>query len=120
MVFLRDLMFFTPLVFWAFRDLTAEKEKASDDFAIRLTGKPMAFAQALIKVWRMSPRTLFDNLALDNFMPHPNFVSQAGILEHRVKRILNDEYTIRDDSRLTYVAIFGTLLLSITILYVFC
>lgn len=119
-VFLRDLMFFTPLAFWIFRDLTAEKEKASDDYAIKLTGKPLAFAQALIKVWRLSPRTLFDNLLLDNFMPHPNFVNNTGVLEHRVKRILNDEHRVLNDSRLIYAVVFSVVALSIALLYLFC
>lgn len=91
-VFLRDLMFFAPIVYWIFRDMSCAKEMATDDFAVNLTNKPMAFAQALIKVWRLSPRTLFDNILLDNFMPHPNFVSYSGILERRVNRILNNEH----------------------------
>ncbi|HWI54955.1 MAG TPA: M56 family metallopeptidase [Desulfobacteria bacterium] len=102
-VFLRDLMFFAPIVYWIFRDLACEKEMASDDYAIKLTNKPMAFAEALIKVWRLSPKKLFDNLILDNFMPHPNFVSYSGILEHRVRRILNDEHVN------TYSSWFGIL-----------
>lgn len=91
-VFLRDLMFFSPIVYWVFRDMSCEKEMVTDDFAVNLTNKPMAFAQALIKVWRLSPRTLFDSILLDNFMPHPNFVNYSGILELRVKRILNNEH----------------------------
>ena len=119
-VFLRDLMFFTPLVFWIFRDLTAEKEKASDDYAINLTGKPMAFAQALIKVWRLSPRTFFDNILLDNYMPQPNFVGHSGILEHRVKRILDNEHRVQNKSWLAYTAVLIVAGLSISALYLFC
>jgi len=46
----------------------------------------MAFAQALIKVWRLSPRTVFDSV-----MPYPNFVNSTGVLERRVERLLNDK-----------------------------
>lgn len=95
-VFVRDLMFFTPFSFMSFNRLATQKEMASDDFAISLTGKPYAFAQALIKVWRMSPRTLFNRLAFDNYMPHPNFVGSSNILEERVKRILHEENVIND------------------------
>lgn len=119
-VFLRDLMFFNPVVFWVFRDLAAEKEKASDDFAVTITGKPMAFAQALIKVWRLSPRTFFDSIMLDNFMPHPGFVSREGILEHRVKRILDGEHAALDNSLFAYMAVLAIVVLSIYVLYWVC
>ncbi len=89
-VVLRDIMFFAPVIFWVFRELMQEKEKAADDITLRLTRKPMAFAQALIKVWRLSPRTFMDSLLLDNVMPNPHFVNNAGVLEHRVQRIIND------------------------------
>lgn len=119
-VFLRDLMFFTPLVFWIFRDLAAEKEKASDDYAVNLTGKPMAFAQALIKVWRLSPRTLFENLMLDNYMPHPNFVGHSGVLEHRVSRILEDEHRVQNESWFAYTAVLIITGISVPVLFLFC
>jgi len=119
-VFLRDLMFFNPLCFWIFRDFTHEKEKASDDFAVKLTGKPMAFAQALIKVWRLSPRTFFDNILLDNLMPYSNFASRAGSVENRVRRILNDEHRILNHSLFAYLAILTITVITISGLYLFC
>lgn len=119
-VFMRDLMFFTPVVFWIFQDLTLEKEKAADDFAVKLTGKPLAFAQALIKVWRLSPRTLFDTILLDNFMPYPGFVRREAILECRVKRILNNEYEVLSKSLSVYAAGLLIAVLSIFVLYWAC
>lgn len=119
-VFMRDLMFFSPIVFWIFRDLSCEKEMAADDYAIRLTNKPMAFAESLIKVWRLSPRTLFSNILLDNFMPHPNFVSYAGILELRVKRILNNEHNAACNSWSGIGVVTLISLLSILVIYWFC
>lgn len=119
-VSLRDLMFFAPVVYWVFRDLSCEKEMASDDYAIHLTNKPMAFAEALIKVWRLSPRTLYDNLMLDNFMPHPNFVSYSGILEHRVKRIINNEHLNSCSSWVGMLAVCLISVLAIFILYWIC
>ncbi len=91
MVFLRDLLFFTPVIFWVFRDFITEKEKAADDMVVRLTGRPMAFAQALIKVWRLSPKKFLDNIVFDNFMPHPNLLGQAGVIEFRVRRMLDHD-----------------------------
>lgn len=120
MVFLRDLMFFTPLSFWIFKDLAAEKEKASDDFAIKLTNKPYAFAHAMIKVWRLSPRTLFNNIVLDNFMPHPNLVSSSGILEGRVNRILNKEHDATNKPVLSTIAVSLLVILSLALVYWLC
>lgn len=120
MVFLRDIMFFAPLSYWIFRDLSAEKEKASDDFAIQLTKKPYAFAQALIKVWRLSPRTLFSSIVFDNFMPHPNFVSSSGILEGRVKRILDKEHNTVKLSLFPYSAVIIVIVVSLTMVYWLC
>jgi len=114
-VFLKDLMFFSPLVFFIFRDFSFEKEKASDDFAIKLTEKPLAFAQALIKVWRLSPRTVLDSL-----LPYPNFVSHSGILENRVKRIVNNEHGVLKNTLFAYIGLVAAILFSIAVLYFVC
>ena len=119
-VLLRDIMFFTPLTFLIFRRLAAEKEQASDDFAIKLTNKPLAFAHALIKVWKLSPRTLFNNLAFDNFMPHPNFINSSGVLELRVKRIIENEHSATNTSFVTASAILLLTVLSLWFVYWFC
>ncbi|PKM80604.1 MAG: hypothetical protein CVU89_12770 [Firmicutes bacterium HGW-Firmicutes-14] len=120
MVFLRDLMFFTPAIYWVFRDFAFEKEKACDDIVVRLTNKPMAFSQALIKVWKLSPRTFFDRVVLDNFMPHPNLVGSSGILEHRVTRILNGEPGIINNSPISHIIIILTAVFSVFLLYWVC
>ena len=90
-VFLRDMMFFTPVMFWLFRDLSREKEHATDDIAVILSEKPMALAGALIKVWRLSPKNRWNYLAFDNFNPYPQFAGGEGVLEGRVLRIVERE-----------------------------
>ncbi|MBU7005720.1 M56 family metallopeptidase [Phosphitispora fastidiosa] len=89
LLFLKDIMFFVPLANMVFRNYSAEKEKASDDFAVRLTGKPMAFAQALIKVWKMSRHSIVDEL-----LPYPSLAGNGGVLEKRVERLLEGEHKI--------------------------
>lgn len=120
MVFLRDFMFFTPLSYWIFRDLSTEKEQAADDFAVQLTGKPYAFAQALIKVWRLSPRTLYNNIVFDNFMPHPSFINSSGIIEKRVQRILNKEHKTPSNPLLSLAAVATSGVFSLFAVYWFC
>lgn len=119
-VLLRDVMFFSPLVYLIFRDLAAEREKAADDIAITLTDKPLAFAQALIKAWRLSPRSFLDNIMLDNFMPHPNLASNAGVLESRVKRILAGDHQTRRHSYFGYAIVLGISALTMVVLSWFC
>ena len=119
-VVLRDFMFFAPVIFWAFRDLIQEKEQAADEITLKLTRKPMAFAQALIKVWRLSPKNFMDSLVLDNVMPNPHFVSNSGVLENRVQRII-DGTTINffDRKKVLFICIV-ILTLSLGMLYLVC
>lgn len=119
-VLLRDVMFFSPFVYWIYRALAAEREKAADDIAVTLTKKPLAFAQALIKAWRLSPRSFIDNLMLDNFMPHPNLASHAGILELRVKRILDGNHRLQSNSPWGYGAVLVICSVTVVILSWFC
>lgn len=115
MVFLRDIMFFTPLIFFIFRDYTSEKEKASDDYAIMLTNKPMAFAQALIKVWRMSRGNLIEEV-----VSFPGFVSHAGILDQRVERLVNGEFCLLNNRLFAPVSFSLLIAVSLMILYYAC
>lgn len=114
-VFLRDIMFFTPLIFFIFRDYASEKEKATDDFAIQLTGKPMAFAQALIKVWRMSPGS-----TIEQVVPFPAFVSHAGILDQRVERLVQGDFCALGNRLFSPLAFSVLVMISIVVLYYLC
>lgn len=114
-VFLRDIMFFTPLIFFIFRDYASEKEKATDDFAIKLTEKPMAFAQALIKVWKMSPGGVEENI-----LPFPAFVSHAGILDQRVERLVQGDFCTLSNRLFSPLAFSGLVVISIMVLYYLC
>ncbi|PKM80723.1 MAG: hypothetical protein CVU89_12355 [Firmicutes bacterium HGW-Firmicutes-14] len=120
MVFLRDLMFFNPLCYWIFKHFVSEKEMAADDFAVKLTNRPMAFGQALIKVWRLSPRGFLDRILMDNLVHQAHFASDAGIIGNRVERILNDEHKVANRSGFLYLAILPVMLLPVAMLYVLC
>lgn len=114
-VFLRDIMFFTPLIFYVFRDYSSEKEKATDDYAIQLTGKPMAFAQALIKVWKMSPGS-----RIENAVPFPAFVSHAGILDQRVERLVQGDFCVLGNRLSSPLAFSILVMISMALLYYLC
>lgn len=52
MLILRAIMFYNPVALLAFRQITQDNEQACDDIAVSTTGKPLAFAAGLIKVFR--------------------------------------------------------------------
>lgn len=118
-VFLRDAMFFAPVVYWGFNRLLGEKEKAADDITVRITEKPLAFAQALIKVWRMSPKSLFADFSLDNFSPNPGF-AKDGIIGYRVQRVIDAPGVQGLSSRAAIWLIFGVIATLVSILLMLC
>ncbi len=115
LLFLKDIMFFVPLANMVFHNYSAEKEKASDDFAIRLTGKPMAFAQALIKVWKMSRHSIIDEL-----LPYPSLAANGEVLEKRVERLLDGEHTVIGSFGFTAAAVMVITGLSVFVLQWVC
>jgi Zn-dependent protease with chaperone function len=52
LLLMRALMFYNPVALLTFRQLTQDNEQACDDIAVSATGKPLAFAAGLIKVFR--------------------------------------------------------------------
>lgn len=118
-VFLRDAMFFAPVVYWGFNRLLSEKEKAADDITVKITEKPLAFAQALIKVWRMSPKSLFADFSLDNFSPNPGFAKE-GIIGYRVQRVIDAPGIQGLSSRNAAWLIFGVITTVVSILLILC
>lgn len=107
-VFIRDLIFFSPLAYWGLSKIFFEREKAADDLAVRLTEKPYAFAQALIKVWRLSPKGSLSNWALDNFSPNPGFLKAKGTVVQRVERVMLENAVVQS---LEKVKLISTLIL---------
>jgi Zn-dependent protease with chaperone function len=54
LVVLRFLVLFNPVALVAFRRMIHEREKLCDDLGCRLTGKPLALASSLAKVFRLA------------------------------------------------------------------
>lgn len=50
----RFIVFYNPVALVEFRRIIQEKEKLCDDIGSSLTGRPLAFASSLIKVFRMA------------------------------------------------------------------
>lgn len=79
---LRDAFFYLPTSRIAFRRLQGEKELACDDLAVCTTGRPLALASALGKVWLRGPEMRVAALA--------QLLSGTGTsMETRIERLLN-------------------------------
>jgi Zn-dependent protease with chaperone function len=52
---LRDLVFFVPGGGWAVSQLHRERERAADQLAVRVTGKPGALASGLLRTLELAP-----------------------------------------------------------------
>lgn len=86
----RDLMFFNPVAHYVYGRLIAAREEATDDFALRVTRKPLALASCLLKFWqaRQPAHALSGGLSL---------VSQPSGLERRIRRLMTGSYDVQPD-----------------------
>jgi Zn-dependent protease with chaperone function len=80
--FLRDVVAWNPVGHLAFRKLTADREFEADRRAAALTGKPLAVASGLLKVYEMTRRC---RLLAGPSVP---FVRRRSKVSRRVHRLL--------------------------------
>ncbi len=78
---LRDAFFYLPTSWAAYRQFHYDKELACDDLAITATGRPLALASALAKVWQ---HTIGGSAAA----PAQAFVEPNHAFEQRIERLL--------------------------------
>lgn len=74
------VLFFHPFVWWASRQLDIEREHATDDLALSLTGDSLTYAKALVQVAMFVEESPVLAAAFAN--------SHQPVLLHRVRRIL--------------------------------
>lgn len=79
---LRDAFFYLPTSRRVFRQIQAEKEFACDDLAVSVTGRPLALASALAKVWQQG-------LAPPTFVAGQALVESGTTIEQRIRRLLD-------------------------------
>lgn len=80
---LRVSGFYIPFTYYIYNALLNEQELAADDFAIKLTGKPLVYGATLIKVWR-------NNQGNERFLPVSAFANSVKVSD-RVQRVINDD-----------------------------
>ncbi len=78
---MRDAFFYLPTSWGAYRPLQHEKELACDDFAVNITGRPLALASALAKVLTQGT----DRPALETVQ---SLAGTEQFMEHRIERLL--------------------------------
>lgn len=78
---LRDAFFYLPTSRAAYRQFQFERELACDHVAVAATGRPLALASALAKIWQH---------ALDGSTPEPAlaFAGPDHAIEQRIERLL--------------------------------
>jgi beta-lactamase regulating signal transducer with metallopeptidase domain len=81
----RILGFFNPVALIEFRRILQEREKLCDDYAIRMTGKPMALSSGLIKFFRLHDCAQPEHSIWSQLKRH----SQAVRMEQRVQRFVH-------------------------------
>jgi Zn-dependent protease with chaperone function len=89
---LRDAFCYLPTSWAAHRQLSTEKELACDDLAVRVTGRPLALASALAKVWQPTLAGAAPYLA-------QSFDGSGAAIEGRVERLLAQPAPSADRSR---------------------
>lgn len=78
---LRDAFCYVPTSWLAHRQLQHEKELVCDEWASRLTHRPLALASALAKVWQHTAEGA-------GFTPVQSLAGGGEALEHRIERLL--------------------------------
>lgn len=80
---LRDAFFYLPTSWLALRQLRSDNETECDDLAVGATGRPLALASALGKVWQGV-----------SIRPSPSHIAPldggGDSVEHRIRRLLAD------------------------------
>lgn len=79
---LRDAFFYLPTSRLAYRQLQADKEMASDELAAGVTGRPLALASALAKVWQEA----LGDPALSGAQA---FANEGPWIEQRIARLVD-------------------------------
>lgn len=103
-VLFRDIMFFNPVVLLIYNWLLKEKEKNCDDLAISITGKPIQFAEMLLKVYtlmkeKFAARTILTNTIMQSL------VGSTSLFSERVERIVRlpkDYFLVTPERHLLY------------------
>jgi len=86
-VLFRDIMFFNPVVIFIYHMLLKEKEKNCDDLAISITGKPVEFAEMLLKVYTLMKKKFAAKTILTNTIMQ-SLVGSTSLFSERVERIV--------------------------------
>ncbi len=79
---LRDAFFYLPSSRRAFRRIQQDKELACDELAVSVTGRPLALASALAKVWQQS-------LGVPRFTAAQSLLEPGTAIEGRIERLLS-------------------------------
>ncbi len=82
----KDFLFFLPSSYLAWRDYLREREKACDDYTIKITERPLALASALTKVGKCQSENGLLERMVNPVVPSLN--RSPSVVQERIKRLL--------------------------------
>ena len=91
--FIETIYYFHPAVWWLSSVARKERENCCDDLAVAMTGNPLSYAKALLKVQQLSKKTETEAtpaLAL-GFAGRSGFWGKHPKLLHRIERLLQPQ-----------------------------
>jgi len=77
----RFFLSFSPFCHLAYRSFARAREEATDDLAVRVSGRPLALASCLVKAYRLSQGS--SQLIAGNPL-----LSSSGAVDNRISRLL--------------------------------
>ncbi len=104
---LRELLFFLPVSSYLIRVFLDAKEKAADDNAVRVSGKPLELASAIVKLARPAQGLSHAHLA--------NSMADMHTVEERVRRLVEPVFENTSRGALQYAPTRKTLFLSLAL-----
>ena len=94
---LRFLMFYNPVALFIFRRIISDNEKYCDDISVHVTGKRLALASGLLRVFRQTAASIKPaSIGLRKFTPRISALEyrfHTELIEERVERLVHPEKT---------------------------
>jgi len=81
----RDAFFWVPAVISFFNSYLREREKAADEYAARVTAKPLKVAEAILELWGKG-------LGLPPLIPQSSFAAEVN--QERLENLLRDRHPL--------------------------
>ncbi len=118
--FARDISLFNPVAIYSFSKFLSEQEQACDEIGLGLTRDPVVYGQTLIKVWKNSRPSNLQAVLADNLVSHPGFLRSAGLLEKRIKKVIDFQPQKKSKRSIKWPVVVSVIFFSLMFMAIFC